>query len=123
MQFSIEIIIKQQLGLSHDEAENDSEVLINAFDREHHIVFWNRKAENYFGIPKEQALGKKFEDIVGYAKKNDKMQYLTRALFGQPVHILREKYDKRSTHYEQWVLPVRKNGEVIAALNIVKDIK
>ena len=50
------------------------------------------------------------------------MQYLKRALYGKPIHILKDRYDNRSAYYEQWVLPVRKNGEVVAALNIVKDI-
>lgn len=31
-----------------------------------------------------------------------------------------DKYDKRCAYHEQWVLP-KKNEEVVAALNIVKD--
>ena len=36
------------------------------------------------------------------------------------VYKANDKYDKRCAYHEQWVLP-KKNEEVVAALNIVKD--
>lgn len=119
---AIDKVIEHTLHLSHDVAENDLEFLINAFDKEHNVVFWNKKAEQFFGVSKEYALGKKLEEVIPYAKSTSRLHYIDRALFGKPIHIVKEKYEKKPAHYEQWILPVKKNGEVVAALNIVKDL-
>ena len=108
MQQALDSAIRQQLGLSINEAEASSDILINAFDREHRIVFWNKKAEQYFHIVREEAIGKKLEDIVGYVKQSDKRKHLVRALSGIPIYVANDKYDKRNQHYEQWVLPIKK---------------
>lgn len=123
MQDAIAKLIMEQLALTYTDAENHTEVLINAFDQEHKIVFWNKKAENYFGIAKEAAMGNRLEEVVEHAANNSKLKYLASALRGNPVHIARDKYDKRAAYYEQWLLPVQENGTVIAALNIVGDVK
>lgn len=122
MQQALDSAIRQQLGFSMSEAEASSEILINAFDQQHRIVFWNKKAAAYFNISQAEAIGKKLEEIIGYVKQSDKRKHLLRALSGIPVHIANDTYDKRNQHYEQWVLPVKKNGKVVAALNIVKDL-
>lgn len=122
MEQSLDNVIRQQLGFSIIEAKCNSEILINAFDPQHKIVLWNKKAEQYFGINAESAIGKKLEELVPYARKSDKFKHLLQALSGTPIYIANDKYERRHAFYEQWVLPVKKNGEVIAVLNIVKDI-
>ena len=60
----IDRTLEEFLHLTHEDAENHPEILINAFDKEHRIVFWNKRAEIYFGINKPAAIGKKLEALI-----------------------------------------------------------
>ena len=115
-------IIGETLHLSTEEAQNTKDVLINALDQEHRILFWNKKAEEYFGIDKNSAIGHRLEDIIPSTRTNEKMMHLRRALAGTPVHIAKDRYERTYGYYEQWILPVKKEGIIVAALNIVRDI-
>jgi len=110
-------------GLSVEEMRQHPELLINAFDKELRILFWNRRCEQLFGVEEAAALGHRLEDVLPYTKGHEKMALLHRALSGREVHILNGYYDKRSGKYEQRVIPVKDvTGRVIAALNIVRSI-
>lgn len=114
--------IASLMNMTEDEVRNHPHLLINAFDHDHRVLFWNRQCEKYFGIREEDALGKKLEDIVLHSRNNKKMEYLDKALSGQPVYVA-GKYDIRRGSYDQTVLPMKNNdGKVIAAVNIVVDI-
>ena len=53
------------LGLSYPDAKDNTSILINVIDNSHKIVFWNRKAEIYFGINQEAAIGKHMNGSKG----------------------------------------------------------
>jgi PAS domain S-box-containing protein len=109
--------------LSIAEMQNHASLLINAFDKEHRVLFWNNRCEQHFGLSKEQVLGKKLEDILPWTRHHERTTYIERALMGQEINILNERFQFTSGHYEQRVIPVRnKDGVVIAALNLVKDM-
>lgn len=122
MQTALANLIRDQLHFSSEEAQDNAQFLINAFDLEHKVVFWNKGAEHYFGITQQEAIGRRLEDVVSYAKENEKMQLLDRALRGTPIHVVNGQYDKIPAVYEQWILPVKKEGKTVAALNIVKTL-
>jgi PAS domain S-box-containing protein len=111
------------VNLTEDEIRNHPELLVNAFDHEHRVLFWNSHCEKMFGIKEEEALGKKLEDIVPQTRDNYKMKYLKKALSGEPVYIDNDQYEKRNGHYTQIVLPLKNNsGKVVAAVNIVRAL-
>jgi len=122
MQQTISNLIKSQLGIDYDQAENHSEILINAFDHDHRILFWNKKAENYFGINKNAAIGERFESLLPYTANLPGMSILDDALKGKSTRRENEKYILRSAYYKQLMQPVIKEGIIIAALNIVWDV-
>jgi PAS domain S-box-containing protein len=111
----------QQLSL--EEMLQHETLLINAIDREHRVVLWNRRCEVFFGIPKEAALGQKLEMLLPQVKKDGWLQDLERALQGQVVTPPNHHCQQRKGTYEQMVIPIRdEKGKVIAALNIVKEM-
>jgi len=115
--------ITRLMNLTEDEIRNHPELLVNAFDHQHRVLFWNSHCERLFGIKEEEALGKKLEDLVPGITGNDKMIYLQRALCGESVYIDEDRYEKRNGHYAQIVLPLKnKKGKVIAAVNIVRTL-
>lgn len=110
------------LNISEHSLKHNTDILINAFDQNHRILFWNKKCEHYFGIEEKDALGKRLEDIVPYTLNNKKMIYLERALSGEQVYNINDRYDKKEGYYDQIVLPLKNEcGEVEAVVNIVKE--
>jgi PAS domain S-box-containing protein len=115
--------ITRLMNLTEDEIRNHPELLVNAFDHEHRILFWNAHCESLFGIKEQDALGKKLEDLVPGARDNNKMIHLEKALSGESVYIDNDKYEKKDGRYTQIVLPLKNNsGRVVAAVNIVRNL-
>lgn len=111
------------LNMNEDEIRDHPHLLINVFDREHRVLFWNKKCEKYFGIREDEALGKTLEDILPYTRDNKKMVYLHKALSGHPVYIADDRYERQNGVYDQVVLPLKDDeGKVFAAVNIVIDL-
>jgi PAS domain S-box-containing protein len=111
------------IKMSTEEMQNHTQLLINAFDRDHRILFWNKKCETLFGIPAEKAVGKKLEELLPETKGNEKMVRLKRVFAGREMLILRDKYDHLNMYYEQRLIPVRDSkGNVVAAINVVKEL-
>ena len=110
-------------GLSLEEMQHHPTLIINAFDREHNVLFWNDLCARHFGIPSEEAIGKKLEEILPWTKTDEKLLYIDRALMGKPLQVMRVPYRLKPGYYEQRVFPVKDNkGNVFAALNLVEDM-
>jgi len=115
--------IASVLNMTEDEIRNHPHLLVNAFDQEHRVLFWNQRCEDYFGVSAEEATGKKLEELFPSIQNNKKMNYLERALSGFPVYIADDKYDRREGYYDQVVLPLKDaDGKVFAAMNVVVDL-
>jgi PAS domain S-box-containing protein len=111
------------LNMTEDEIRNHPHLLIYAFDHQQHVLFCNKKSEQYFGISEEEAMGKKLEDLFPNINSNKKMNPLEKALSGFPVYVADDKYDKKEGYYDQVLLPVKdSNGSILAALNVVVDL-
>ena len=109
------------MNLSEDEIIKHRDLLINVFDRQHHILFWNKKCEDFFSIKEEDALGKRIEELLPHTRNYDKMARLDEALSGKHVFITDDKYDTKDYYYTQIIFPLKNHKEeVIAAVNIVR---
>lgn len=109
--------------MTEDEIRFHQRLLVNVFDQEHRVLFWNKKCEMLFCISEQEALGKRLEDLLPWTRGHDKMAYLYNALAGQPVYVADEKYELNDNYYDQVVLPLKDiRGNVFAALNIVIDL-
>lgn len=111
------------MNLTEDEIRYHPQLLVNAFDHQHRVLFWNYHCEQLFGIKEEDALGKKLEDLLPYVSNNQKMVYLEKALSGESVYIEEDRYEKKTGRYTQIILPLKNSqGKVVAAVNIVRDL-
>jgi PAS domain S-box-containing protein len=112
------------LNMTEDEIVNHPDLLVNVFDHDHYILFWNKQCEQLFGVREEQALGKKLEDIIPFTPNSSKMKRLEEAPSGETVYIEDDKIDHNDDYYySQVVLPIKNSmGKVIAALNIVRKM-
>jgi PAS domain S-box-containing protein len=110
------------MGMTIEEIRFHSRLLVNAFDQQHRVLFWNKKCEALFGISEEAALGRQLEDLLPWTRHHEKIIYLNNALRGEPIYIADDKYDINNNYYDQVVLPLKdNNGDIFAALNIVID--
>ena len=115
--------ITRLMNLTENEIKNHPELLVNAFDHEHRVLFWNAHCEILFGIKEQDALGKKLEDLVPGSRDHNKMIYLEKALSGESVYIDNDKYEKKNDYYTQIVLPLKNSrGQVVGAVNIVRNL-
>lgn len=115
--------IAELMNMTEDEVRFSPHLLVNAFDVEHKVLFWNARCEKYFGISEKEAMGKKLEDIVPRVRNNKRMVHLERALSGLPVYLANGKYEKEDGRYDQVLFPIKDaGGKVIAAVNVVIDL-
>ena len=116
--------IARLLNISEQEVTHHPDLLINAFDDEHRILFWNKNCEEYFGITSEQATGQILEHLLPNTRHNPKMKWLDKAFSGKTVLVADGKYDKKNARYSQIVLPLKDNeGNVIAVINLVRTLR
>jgi len=115
--------ITNLLKMSEEEIINHPALLVNVLDKDYHILFWNKQCEQLFGVKEEEALGKKFENIIPFTPDSTKMKRLHEAFAGETVYIEDDKIENNDYYYSQVVMPVRNStGKVIAALNIVRKM-
>jgi PAS domain S-box-containing protein len=115
--------ITSLLNMTEEEIINHPDLLVNVFDHNHYILFWNKQCEQLFGVKEEQALGRKLEDVIPFTPNSSKMKRLEEALSGETVYIEDDRIDHNDYYYSQVVLPIKNSaGKVIAALNIVRKI-
>ena len=116
--------IASVLSLTEDEVIYHPDLLINAFDDEHRILFWNKNCEEYFGIPDDHAIGTILEELFPYTREHPKMKYLETAFGGKTVFVADAKYDRKNGRYSQVLLPLKDgDGKVQAVINLVRTIK
>jgi PAS domain S-box-containing protein len=113
--------ITQILHLSEEEIRDHSKLLVNAFDDQHRIWFWNKQCEKYFGIAEEDALGQILEDMLPNIRTNPKLDYMNRALSGECIYDADGRFQNNDLSYTQLVLPLKnKKGAIIGIVNIVR---
>lgn len=114
--------ITQILNLSEQEIRDHSQLLVNAFDHQHRVLFWNKQCEHYFGISEDAALGQILEDILPYIRSNPKLAYIDRALSGECIYDADGRYQKNGVFYSQLVLPLKNSqGLITGVVNIVRS--
>ena len=117
-------LLAKAFGATLDEMQKHAFFIINAFDHQHTILFWNDKCAAHFRIRPEEAIGRKLEEVLAWVKEDEKLVYIDRALWGKKMQVIKVPYRMKNGHYEQHILPVKNGqGQVIAALNIVAEMQ
>jgi len=115
-------LLEGVIGLSIEEMQKHPALIINAFDSNHTVIFWNDRCTEHFKISSEKAIGKKLEDVLPWVKTDEKVLFIDRALLGKNMQIFNIPYRLKKGFYDQQVYAVRnEKGAVVAALNVVEE--
>lgn len=92
------------------------------YDRDLRIVLWNKSAEEWFNVSKQDAIGKSITELFPSLKTDKRLDYLRRALEGEEFYLTGEKGTLRDAYYKQKILPWRDGeGHIVGALVIAQD--
>jgi PAS domain S-box-containing protein len=102
---------------------NSSLVLITVFDKELRFIGYNDKAEEEFGLKRDQVLGHKYEEVMPQAQGTLAYNSLIRALNGEFVHNPQYRSPATGAYYESFVRPLKsENDEIYAVLMTAHNI-
>jgi len=100
-----------------------SEACIFVFDRDFHLITWNKKCTESYKLSKDEVIGKTVEEIFPNADLSEVTRRLETALQGETIH-----YPEISSHivdkyFDSYVIPIKdKNGSVASVLVVLNDI-
>lgn len=97
--------------------------LIGVYDKEMHIIGFNKACEDLFKLKKEDVIGKIYTDVFPAAKNGQGDKDLQRALNGETIHNAIYQSAVTGKYYENFITPLRDAaGKVYAAVAIAHDI-
>ena len=97
---------------------------IIVLDRNMNYLYWNKRAEKYYNILKEEVLGRNILDVSPNLINDPTYTEFRRALKGETVHITAtENLEAHRGYFETYLIPIQdKKGEVESVLWIVHDL-
>ena len=97
---------------------------IIVLDRNMNYLYWNKQAEEYYNIPKEEVLGRNILDVSPGLINDPSYSEFRRALRGETVHIpATQNLEARKGYFETYLIPVQDDkGNVDSVLWIVHDL-
>jgi PAS domain S-box-containing protein len=91
-----------------------------ALDRNMNYLIWNKKSEEYYGLKKEDVIGKNVLEVFPTAHNTPAYDNFRRVLRGETVHL---PASSESSRYEVYLLPVKnEKGDIHAILWIEHDL-
>jgi PAS domain S-box-containing protein len=97
---------------------------IIVLDRNMNYLYWNKRAEDYYGISKEEVVGKNILDTFPAFMNDPSYKEFRNVLKGDIVHIPAEKnLHNKKGYFETYLIPVKtKEGTVSSILWITHDL-
>ncbi|MEI6945966.1 PAS domain S-box protein [Paraflavisolibacter sp. H34] len=89
---------------------------IVVLDRNMNYVYWNRKSEEYYGLKKEQVIGKNILEVFPQLLSDPSYTEFRRALRGETVHVSAEQAQQDGCCFETWLVPVKNEKEEVSAV-------
>ena len=86
---------------------------IIALDRNMNYAIWNKKCEEYYGLKKEQVIGKNVLEVFPTAHNTPAYEHFRRVLKGETVHI---PASSEGSKHEVYLLPVKNEKDDIHAI-------
>lgn len=123
---SKQIELQKQLSerLSFIESLIESSVdRIVALDRFMNYLYWNKKAEDYYGIAKERVIGKNILEVFPSFRNNTGYGEFRKVLKGETVYLPATVSEESDEYAETYLTPIKdEEGNVTAVLWIVHDL-
>jgi PAS domain S-box-containing protein len=112
--------LNERLSLIENLVESSVDKII-AIDRNLNYLVWNKKNEEYYGLGKEQVIGKNVLEIFPETGIVPRYDDFRRVLKGEMIHIPTNKEDK--DNHEIYLIPVKNSkGEITAILWMLHDL-
>ncbi|NTS42684.1 PAS domain S-box protein [Flavisolibacter sp. BT320] len=93
---------------------------IIALDRNLNYLYWNKKAEEYYGLSKEEVIGRNILEVFPQLVNDPSYGEIRRALRGETVHIPVNLEQKK--YFETYLVPIKTTqGEVTSLLWMAHD--
>jgi PAS domain S-box-containing protein len=122
---SKEVLLRQNLNerLNFISSLLDASVdRVIALDSNMNYVYWNKKAEQYYGLKSEQVVGKNILETFPSFINDPSYEQFREALKGKTVHIPAQPGPKK-VYFETYLIPTRdETGEVVGVLWMVHDL-
>lgn len=94
---------------------------IIALDAKMNYLYWNKQAEDYYGLTKEEVLGKNILEVFPQMVNDPSYQQLRKALKGEAIHIPIDP--SRQKYFETYLIPIKgENGAVVSLLWTAHDL-
>ena len=94
---------------------------IIALDKNLNYLYWNREAEKYYGIKKENVVGKNVLELFPQIRNDPSFAQFRTALAGEAVHIPANL--ELNKNFETYIIPIKQaKGEVSSLLWIAHDL-
>ncbi|HYO21593.1 MAG TPA: PAS domain-containing protein, partial [Flavisolibacter sp.] len=94
---------------------------IIALDRNMNYIYWNRKAEEYYRLTKEEVLGKNILDVFPQMVNDPSYVEIRRALKGETIHLAADPRNEK--YFETYLVPIKgERGEVTTLLWVAHDL-
>ncbi len=101
----------------------DSSVdLISVYDKDTRIITFNKKCEELLKIEGRSVIGKRYLELFPGLEETPTYQNLLRALEGEASSLVLEQAAYSDHSFHIFMIPLRHNNEVYAALALVHDI-
>ena len=96
---------------------------IVVLDKNMNYQYWNTRAEEYYGLQKEQVIGKNILEVFPQFRNEVSYEQFRRVLRGETVHLQAVEGDKDTEYTETYLIPIKEeNEEVVSVLWIVHDL-
>src|SRR5260221_3783397 len=95
---------------------------IAVLDRQMNCLYWNKQAEEHYGLLKTEVLGKNMLQVSSSLKNVPSMYEFRKALKGEKIYIPAEKNNDDTKYEETYIIPITDQKEVTSILWIVHDL-
>ena len=96
---------------------------IIAMDRNLNYLVWNKKCEEYYGLKKEDVIGKNVLEIFPSTQNTTTYDEFRKVLRGETIHIPARKEEGNDKFHEIYLIPVKnEKDDIIAILWILHDL-
>ncbi|HEY0041779.1 MAG TPA: PAS domain S-box protein, partial [Flavisolibacter sp.] len=112
--------LAQRLQLIESIVQSSVDRII-ALDRNMNYLYWNKAAEEYYGLNKEAVLGKNILEVFPQLINDPSYGEIRRALRGEKIHI--SINPERQKYFETYLVPIKDDrGEVNTLLWMAHDL-
>jgi PAS domain S-box-containing protein len=95
---------------------------IVVLDRQMNCLYWNKKAEEHYGLLKTEVLGKNIIQVSSTLKNVPSMHEFRKALKGEKIYIPGGKNNDDTKYEETYIIPITDQKEVTSVLWIVHNL-